>query len=38
MVLYRKKTGGTEQGVALVIALLVLLLITCRRQGHDLNV
>ena len=28
MVLNRKKTGGTERGVALIIALLVLLLIT----------
>ncbi|MCU1316876.1 MAG: hypothetical protein JWN63_2198, partial [Candidatus Acidoferrum typicum] len=33
MVLYRKKTGGTERGVALVIALLVLLLITAVGMG-----
>jgi len=33
MTLYRKKTGGTERGVALVIALLVLLLITAVGMG-----
>src|SRR5258708_12642949 len=33
MVLYRKRTGGTERGVALVIALLVLLLITAVGMG-----
>src|SRR6266480_4120769 len=33
MVLYRKKTGGTERGVALFIALLVLLLITAVGMG-----
>ena len=31
--LYRKKTGGTERGIALVIALLVLLLITAVGMG-----
>src|SRR5712664_3355716 len=33
MTLYRKKTGGTERGVALVMALLVLLLITAVGMG-----
>src|SRR5260370_8891929 len=33
MTLYRKNTGGTERGVALVIALLVLLLITAVGMG-----
>src|SRR5437016_495930 len=33
VVVHRKKTGGTERGVALVIALLVLLLITAVGMG-----
>ena len=33
MTLYRKKIGGTERGVALVMALLVLLLITAVGMG-----
>src|SRR5713101_8128471 len=33
MTLHRKKTGGSERGVALIIALLVLLLITAVGIG-----